>query len=108
ALKWIGFVPIDITLLSGAGVVAISMWFLLGASKFEWHPGASTILFTTLAFFAWYLFTASYTISESFWIRKASILVLDVIAVAAPLICLRSTRHFEWFDRALQFLAIAA
>ncbi len=103
-LKWLPGLPVDPTVFFGAGVVlCCARVLLLGSVRVgQW---AMLILGTALAFSAWYLLTATFTVSTSFWTFKAAALVLNFLALVAPIVCFRTERHFVWFDRCLWALA---
>jgi len=103
-LKWVPGLPLDPTLMFGSAVVACCVWRVLGGSVPIGQP-AVLVLATAIVFNAWYLLTAFYTVSTSFWTFKAGSLVLNMLALVAPIVCLRTERHFDWFDRCLWILA---
>lgn len=103
-IKWVPGLPLDPTLMFGSAVAACCAWRLLGRSV---PVGQSTtlVLATAFVFNAWYLLTAFYTVSTSFWTFKAATLVLNTLALVAPIVCLHTERHFAWFDRWLWVMA---
>lgn len=103
-LKWVPGLPLDPTLLFGSAVAACCAWRILGGSV-PVGQAATLVLATAIVFNAWYLFTAFFTVSTSFWTFKAATLVLNTLALVAPIVCLRSERHFAWFDRFLWVMA---
>lgn len=103
-LKWVPGLPLDPTIMFGAAVAACCLWRVLGGSV-PIGQSAVLVLATAIVFNAWYLLTAFYTLSTSFWTFKAATLLLNTLALVAPIVCLRTERHFYWFDRCLWILA---
>jgi O-antigen ligase len=103
-LKWVPGLPLDPTLMFGSAVAACCAWRLLAGSV-PVGQAATLVLGTALAFNAWYLLTAFFSVSTSFWTFKAATLVLNTLALVAPIVCLRTERHFAWFDRFLWVMA---
>lgn len=104
-LKWIPFFPVDPTILFGICLIIIlSIEGAIGIRRIS--KNAEFAIYSTLAFFSWYLFTAVYTTSDDFWMYKALTLGLSVLAFVAPIVCFKTEAHFLYFDRALVMLAI--
>lgn len=103
-IKWVPGLPLDPTLMFGSAVAACCAWRLLGGSV-PVGQAAILVLATATVFNVWYLLTAFYTVSTDFWAFKAATLVLNMLALVAPIICLRTERHFAWFDRFLWLMA---
>src|SRR5688572_1643186 len=99
--------PADPTLVFAA-VLSLAM---IGASLtgFRVPPRrAAVAAVLVLAFFAWYYFTAIYTVSSGFWERKALGLTLDLLAFIVPIICFTRKEHFALFEWATAIFALIA
>jgi O-antigen ligase len=103
-LKWVPGLPLDPTVMFGSAVAAYCAWRLLAGSV-PVGQAATLVLATATVFNAWYLLTAFFTVSTSFWTFKAATILLNMLALVAPIVCLRTERHFAWFDRCLWVMA---
>jgi O-antigen ligase len=103
-LKWLPF-PIDPTLLFGGWV---AFMLILDITRHEMRLEISTRFTFVLvsAFFIWYVLTAFYTQSPSFWTHKALCLVLNLLAFVVPVACMRNPRDFAYYRNTLITLAI--
>jgi hypothetical protein len=106
-LKWIPFFPVDPTILFGAGLVAVLVAEAVGGIR-RLDRYVEFAVYSTVAFFSWYYFTAVYTISDEFWSYKMLTLGLSILAFLAPIICFKTERHFVYFDRALVAIGLVA
>lgn len=106
-MKWMPIFPVDPTVLFGTCLVLILAIEGAGGIR-RLDKKAELAIYSTLAFFSWYLFTATYTVSDTFWQHKALTLGLSVLAFMAPVICFKTENHFVYLDRALILLALAS
>jgi len=104
-LKWIPFFPIDPTILFGIPVAGILIKRII-VFKYQLTPGVRLTFFGTLFFFIWYLFSATYSISDIFWVQKFLGMLLNIISFIFPILCLKKWEEFLSFNRFLAFLSI--
>jgi O-antigen ligase len=106
-MKWLPAFPMDPTILFGALLcVSLGLAVIHGVPRLRGLVDVTVLV--TLLFFAWYAFTAIYSVSGQFWMRKELTLVLDIMALAVPLMCFTRTEHFRAFNLAVMTLALVA
>ena len=105
-IKWLPF-PVDPTLLF-AVLLALPALYALAHGVPAAHPRAAFAILLVLAFFCWYYLSASYTISDQFWVRKSGRVALNIMAFSFPLLCFRQRDHFVFFDAALVAFALVS
>jgi O-antigen ligase len=106
-MKWLPVFPLDPTVMFGA-LLALPVGFSAIDGLPRLRGIVEVVVLVTLLFFAWYAFTAIYSVSGQFWMRKELTLVLDLLAFAVPLACFQTSQHFRAFNLTVAALALVA
>lgn len=108
-LNFFGFeLPVDLTILVGFFVVALTVWRLYRSQKLATRQITYVGIGLLLIFYGWLIFTLFYTSSEEYSQTKTIYFALNVIAFAVPLVYggLQVRKFIRWFT--LLTLALSA
>ena len=104
-LKWFPF-PVDMTIFTG-GLCCLVLLFIVATERQSLSSRGRVVVISILAFIVWYIVTAVYTVSTSFWQRKTMIMGLNLIAFLLPIVYLTKANRFENFDRVMIVAGLA-
>ena len=99
ALKWMPFLPVDLTILSFLLVVFCTILFLFKTSYLD--KSSALFLGLTLCYFGVFISTAIYTYSNSFWKFKALTLLLNFVALMMPMVCFKNSQSLKLVENIL-------
>lgn len=105
-MKWISF-PIDPTLVFGSLCFLFLLWDIMFTNNVLKYARIGLPVYLFIFFCTWYIFTAIYTVSDSFWIEKVRSILLLVITFLFPIYSLRNV-DFEKIARAYLVLTSVA
>lgn len=106
ALKWMSFLPVDPTLLFGGAVAVCTVGRILSKSfirKLE-----EPILLWNLTFLFLFIFSATTSISDTFKYTKLAAILLNILALVAPLALLENEQNEGIFIVTLQYFTLLA
>jgi O-antigen ligase len=104
-LKWIPF-PVDLTLFFGMICSLVLIKDVFSSRNIFYNKKIINPIMVFCLFCLWYLFTALYTKSDSFWIEKSKSIVLLVISFFYPIYSLRYYSFLKILKNFLIFSSI--